>query len=186
MAPRGPLAAALAASATLRFLYTLAAFLPIAAVTLLASLCGNAARLVPLWHAFAFATGLTCVVHGAPAATRPPPLVVANHFTWMDWPLLQAAFPYPLVAVVKVRASVQLAGGAHTCQRAPARTHARADVALLHTRHQADLSADSVIGWVFGAWSRNLGAIPHTRGDKASGAVRLAAYPPPQPPPRAL
>jgi hypothetical protein len=43
---------------------------------------------------------------------------------------------------------------------------------------QAELAVDSgPLGRVLSAWSRNLGAIFYTRGDRKSGAVRaLTAY----------
>jgi len=76
--------------------------------------------MLPLWHFFAFAMGVSLRVHGAAPPAEAPAVWVANHYNWFDWPMLQLVAPYKLAAVVKARpraSGVRCAGVEPACPR---------------------------------------------------------------------
>ena len=101
----GPLSRTLAASPLARVAYASLLFVPTAVFSLLCSFAGQLRLMVLAWRGFSAALGVTSRVHGRPPPRDAPALWVANHFNWFDWPVLQAAAPAQLSAIVKVRRS---------------------------------------------------------------------------------
>lgn len=102
-ATRSLFARALGASEALRFVYAFLLFVPVVLCTLLFSAVGRLPLMMAMWRFFARGLGLASRVHGQQPPADQPAVWVSNHFNWFDWPVLQAAAPYQLCAIVKVR-----------------------------------------------------------------------------------
>jgi hypothetical protein len=101
-ATRSLFARALGASEALRFVYAFLLFVPVVLCTLLFSAVGRLPLMMAMWKFFARGLGLASRVHGQQPPADKPAVWVSNHFNWFDWPVLQAAAPYQLCAIVKV------------------------------------------------------------------------------------
>jgi hypothetical protein len=99
---RSLFARALGASEALRFVYAFLLFVPVVLCTLLFSAVGRLPLMMAMWRFFARGLGLASRVHGQQPPADKPAVWVSNHFNWFDWPVLQAAAPYQLCAIVKV------------------------------------------------------------------------------------